>query len=219
MRRHKPPSLLSRARPCGPPRGAQLGAACRHACCLHSCRRPSSVVEFGFEKKVAGREGQELREAHPKHASRLHSKTQGVRPSVRQSLEKNTYLVHNVSLFGFGARARVSMSVRGGLAHSAIGRGSFSCPPAPPLGGALVALLVCVPWWGGWPCRNPLLRGGRNSHYPKTKKEEKRDAGGMQAARGRDSRRAPEQEKILRVYATGDGSVLQGSQPVGMFTT
>ena len=41
----------------------------------------------------------------------------------------------------------------------------------------------------------------------------------LQAARGRDSRRAPEQEKILRVYATGDGSVLQGSQPVGMFTT
>mmetsp|Transcript_8332 Transcript_8332/g.28573 ORF Transcript_8332/g.28573 Transcript_8332/m.28573 type:complete len:200 (-) Transcript_8332:21-620(-) len=75
LRRHKPPSLLSRARPCGPPRGAQLGAACRHACCL----------------------------------------------------------VHNVSLFGFGARARVSMSVRGGLAQSAIGRGSFSCPPAPPL--------------------------------------------------------------------------------------
>ena len=55
MRRHKPPSLLSRARPCGPPRGAQLGAACRHACCLHSRRRPSSVVEFGFEKK--SREG------------------------------------------------------------------------------------------------------------------------------------------------------------------
>ena len=109
----------------------ELRAAMLVAFTVVVVRRPSSS---SGSKKSRGKGGSGAARSTTKACIKAALQdTQGsVRPSVSH-WKKNTYLVHNVSLFGFGARARVSMSVRGGLAHSAIGRGSFSCPPAPPL--------------------------------------------------------------------------------------
>ena len=192
MRRHKPPSLLSRARPCGPPRGAQLGAACRHACCLYSRRRPSSVVEFGFEKKSRG--GRVRRCA--KHTQSMHQgcTPRHTGPSVSHWKKILTWCITFPCSVSARARAfRCLSAVASHRARSVAGpfrvrRLRLSLSRHSPA--SLVALLVCVPWGGGWPCRNPLLRGGKTPTkfvIRKTKKEEKRDAGGMQAARGRDS--------------------------------